>query len=229
MLLGNIMTRNYRTNRHLTFIVAFFITISLVALMPSLALADLPPRPGPPAPNSGSGSDSDKGNPSGGYITLQVPMASRGIWTVVQWQDQAGAWHDVEDWRGMLDDGWQKMWWIDPADFGKGPFRWEVYQDQHGKSLTSSSSFFLPNAAYERVTAEVELLPGQPLPQPNNLPASRLEPTAGVSSPTTASAPDFLPVTGAEPDAVDRSKFALSGGVLLLLIGTAIHVSFKEN
>lgn len=216
------MTRNYRTKQYLTLIFTFFITISLTIFVPSVALADLPPRPGPSAPSSDPGSDADAGDPIGGYITLQAPMAPAGIWTVVQWQDQAGGWHDIEGWRGLLDDDRQKVWWIAPADFGKGPFRWVVYQGQNGKSLTSSSPFYLPSAAYETVSVEIGSLPGQSLPSPDKLPVSQQGSAEVATSSTSTSTPDFLPVTGGEPEIISVSKLALTWGMLLALINRAL-------
>lgn len=212
------MTRYY-SNRRLTIIFAF-----LVALLPSLTLADLPPRPGPSTSSAEAGSDSGAGKPIGGYIALRMPTASEGLWTVVQWQDQTGAWHDIDGWRGMLDGGRQKVWWIDPADFGKGPFRWAVYREQNGQLLTSSSSFDLPRAAYETVSAEIESLSDAPISQRGKSPVSQ-QPLPGAAATST---PDFLPVTGAEPEIVSVSKLALVWGVLLALISRAINALHKE-
>lgn len=216
------MTGNHQINRYVVLIFAFFTTINLIALTPSLALADLPPRPGLPTPSSDPASDSDEGNPIGGYIVLRVPMAPEGLWTVVQWQDQAGRWHDTDGWRGLLDDGRQKVWWIDPADFGKGPFHWTVYQKQNGELLASSSSFNLPGTAYETVSTEIELPSGQSLPQPDKLPASRQAPAEAAASSVVTSTPDSLPVTGSELGIVSFSKLALVWGVLLALLNKAV-------
>lgn len=74
----------------------------------------------------------------------------RGLWTVVQWQDALGDWHDVEGWRGPLDEvakgEGRKVWWL-PADlFGAGPFRWLVYAQPGGALLATSSAFYLPGS-----------------------------------------------------------------------------------
>ena len=81
----------------------------------------------------------------------------RDLWTVVQWQDLLGQWHDVRGWRGALDvavideDGLlvgSKVWWVDKAGLGKGPLRWQVYQGKEGegKLLVTSGAFYLPNS-----------------------------------------------------------------------------------
>ncbi len=82
----------------------------------------------------------------GGSILLRVPSAPAGLWTVVQWQDGLGGWHDVEGWQSTLVDGWQ-IWWVSRRDFGTGPFRWTVYQDStKGAVLAVSQSFNLPTS-----------------------------------------------------------------------------------
>jgi hypothetical protein len=92
-------------------------------------------------------------------IELTVESAPAGLWTVVQWQDALGGWHDVEGWRGTLDEGDKKTWWVDKADYAKGPFRWVVYQGQGGDLLGTSESFYLPSGHGQIVTVEVSLAP----------------------------------------------------------------------
>src|SRR5688572_16967693 len=50
-------------------------------------------------------------------IALYAPGAPATAWTVVQWADPLGGWHDVEGWRGDLDEGEQKVWWVLDKDF----------------------------------------------------------------------------------------------------------------
>jgi hypothetical protein len=97
----------------------------------------------------------------GGFIELHVQAVQvpAGVWTVVQWQDAFGGWHDVEGWQGTLDAGDQKVWWVADKDFSTGPFRWVVYQGQGGPSLVASESFYLPAVSGERVRVEVSLGP----------------------------------------------------------------------
>jgi hypothetical protein len=101
------------------------------------------------------------GNPFGSYIELRLPTDNVNLWTAVQWQDSQGGWHDVENWRGILDEINQhkgdKLWWVYPRDYGKGPFRWQVYQSPGGKILATSRSFNLPGSANQRVIIELTL------------------------------------------------------------------------
>ena len=95
----------------------------------------------------------------GGSIMLRVPSAPAGLWTVVQWQDGLGGWHDVEGWQGTLVDGWQ-IWWVARRDFGTGPFRWVVYQDStKGALLAVSQSFNLPTSDGNLVWVTASLKP----------------------------------------------------------------------
>jgi hypothetical protein len=98
---------------------------------------------------------------SGGHVTahivLQVPFAPVGVWTVVQWQDGLGEWHDIKGWQGTLDEGHKKVWWVAAKDFGMGPFRWVVYQGRKDRLLATSDSFYLPDSAGENVRVRVSL------------------------------------------------------------------------
>jgi hypothetical protein len=76
---------------------------------------------------------------------------------MIQWQDSVGVWHDVEGWRSTLDRDNKQVWWVAGADFGKGPFRWVVYQAPEGKLLAKSKTFTLPNSAGETVIIKVSL------------------------------------------------------------------------
>jgi hypothetical protein len=70
----------------------------------------------------------------------------------------AGGWHDIEGWQGTLDEGDQKKWWLAPNLFGKGPFRWLVYQStERDELLATSESFYLPDFAGKKVWVEVSL------------------------------------------------------------------------
>lgn len=71
------------------------------------------------------------------------------LWTIVQWQDAFGNWHDVTGWQGGLDsisqqDGeyvGSKMWWAGREQAVPGVFRWLVLQDKDGARLGASESF----------------------------------------------------------------------------------------
>jgi hypothetical protein len=151
-----------------TFLLAFFILISVLLLAwpssPTHAGPGLPPRETPtPTRPPGDGDDDKDDEPVGAHIVLHIPSAPAGLWTIVQWQDSVGSWHDIEGWQGMLDDGDQKAWWLAADLFGKGPFRWLVYQGQGGKLLAQSELFYLPHSVGETVKIEVSLVPSQPM------------------------------------------------------------------
>jgi hypothetical protein len=93
----------------------------------------------------------------GAYIELHLQSAPAGLWAIVQWQDSAGAWQDVEGWHGTLDASGSRRWWVAAKDFGTGPFRWVIVQGD--ELLTASDPFYLPQAAGAVVTAEVFLSP----------------------------------------------------------------------
>lgn len=119
----------------------------------------LPPRD-PPTPTPSPDKDrGGKDKPVGAYIELQTQIASTGAWSVVQWQDNAGGWHDVEGWRGPLADGNNRRWWVAAKDFGKGPFRWVVTQGLGGQELGASAPFKLPSGANETLQVVVSLKP----------------------------------------------------------------------
>jgi hypothetical protein len=88
-----------------------------------------------------------------------VPSAPAGLWTGVQWQDGLGDWHAVQSWQGTLDavvDGeGSKLWWVAQAQWGQGPFRWELYQGQGGPVLARSGPFSLPRLANQTVRVQV--------------------------------------------------------------------------
>jgi hypothetical protein len=144
--------KNHPTILWLT--VFILISVLLLAWAPLLMHvgADLPSRATPvPEPP-----EDDK--PAGAHIVLQVESAPAGAWSIVQWQDSAGGWHDIDGWQGTLDEGDQKMWWLAADLFGKGPFRWLVYQSPRGeKLLATSDSFYLPDSADEKLWVEVSL------------------------------------------------------------------------
>lgn len=143
-----------------------------LALLPTLVQAapeTLPPRPPTPTPTQAT-SQTPSRAPTGALIILETTFdndwPSRGLawqdlWTMVQWQDGNGAWHDVEGWQGTLDEvegslGW-KTWWLAPDIFGRGPFRWVVYEQQDGPVMVISESFHLPDQKGGSRTVEVAL------------------------------------------------------------------------
>jgi hypothetical protein len=144
------------------------LAIILLAVLPETAEA-LPPRPTVPLPP-------DDIEPSAqAQIQLQVRFPDswpwqtthwQDLWTMVQWQDPSGAWHDVEGWQGTLDEvrcsengdvtGY-KTWWVGGEHMGKGPFRWLVYQGKGSRLLATSESFDLPSINKAMLVVEVSL------------------------------------------------------------------------
>jgi hypothetical protein len=80
-------------------------------------------------------------------------------WTAIQWQDAVGAWHEVTGWQGTLAEDGVQTWWVGPADFGTGPFRWMIYSGYHAKLLATSAAFNLPSRDRAIVQVEVTLAP----------------------------------------------------------------------
>lgn len=154
-------------NRNLSILVvaiaALAVTVTAVAWLSAAAgpvRADLPPRPtaAPTAtPLPDNDTDNGDGALQGATITLMVENPPPQAWTAVQWQDAFGEWHDVEGWRGRLDDGAgdAKIWWVAPKDFDTGPFRWQVYEQVEGALVASSDAFMLPAEAGAVVLVEV--------------------------------------------------------------------------
>lgn len=117
----------------------------------------LPPRP-TPAPTASPTTIPSAYVREGGLIELDLHPAREGLWTMIQWQDARGQWHDVDGWQGTV-DGAIQIWWVAPRDFGKGPFRWRVYQNPGGLLLATSQSFSLPHTTGETVRVDVGIKP----------------------------------------------------------------------
>ncbi len=101
-----------------------------------------------PAPRPGEGPpqgwwETVPAPPDGARILLLAPPHREGAWSVVQWQDGDGRWHDVEGWRGEIQGG-RKRWWVHPSLYGKGPFRWQIYSRPGGSLVVQSPPFTLP-------------------------------------------------------------------------------------
>jgi hypothetical protein len=152
-----------KTNRALSIRLKFLLSglcaLLLVtsATLPTQATASaLPPRPSPsPTPIVEPAASAP-----GALIKLNAqPVTQPALWTVVQWQDRLGGWHDVEGWRGTLDEVsngvGKKIWWVARANFDTGPFRWVIYQSPGGKLLAASGSFQLPR--YENTMGVIEV------------------------------------------------------------------------
>ena len=146
--------------------------------MLSLSQATAAPPPPLPATFTPTPTRASAKPATGGSIELQAQFSQawpwdtmhwQELWTVVQWQNNAGEWRTVTGWQGTLDDvvvggdggvvGY-KMWWVVNADLGKGPFRWMVYKSQGDTMpMVTGDLFDLPDAANTTVTVEVSLFP----------------------------------------------------------------------
>jgi hypothetical protein len=136
------------------------------------ASSDLPPRPptATPVPPEKPGNGAKASEHAGAWIELHFqlpahspPLHGPELWTVVQWQDTDGGWHDVEGWQGTMDDlaigVGNKVWWVAENDLGTGPFRWIVRRRYGGDLLAGSESFHLPGTAGETMQVEVSATP----------------------------------------------------------------------
>lgn len=123
-------------------------------LWPARAYAELPPRPTEP-PGSDQ-KDESPVRPPVAPLVLNTSPAQSGLWSVVQWQDPQGGWHDVEGWRGWVTNG-KTIWWVEEKNFGEGPFRWAVFQTDGGALLALSEPFSLPTQPRLTMTIAVTL------------------------------------------------------------------------
>jgi hypothetical protein len=133
------------------FVLLMILIMMMGWALPAVADTPLPPRY-PPRVRHGKHE-----KPVGAYIELRPYSQRETLWTVVQWQDKAGDWHEVEGWRGELDEGYKKVWWVAPADFNKGPFHWVIFQARGSQILATSEPFYLPHIANEIILSEVWL------------------------------------------------------------------------
>jgi len=151
-------TNNHQPRIRLQLVAAILCVLVVAALLPTAAHA-LPPRPTPVTPTPIPVAVFT--SPGWAVIELHVQPAQAGRWTVVQWQDALGGWHDVEGWRGTLDEVSNgvgtKKWWVARPNLNTGPFRWVIYQSQGGKLLAASEAFRLPRYENTAVLVEVSL------------------------------------------------------------------------
>jgi hypothetical protein len=140
------------------------ILLALLTAMPAAAMPPRPPRPTapPPAPSAASYRERT-------LIVLSLllpieipPTVWQPLWTVVQWQDAMGGWHDVEGWRGALDEAafgiGKKTWVVEDKDLGTGPFIWLVYAHPGGELVAASAMFYLPAKAGDIFESRVQVV-----------------------------------------------------------------------
>jgi len=124
----------------------FIVVVAVLVLLLIAPVAALPPRPPRPThvtPTATAQSVTTSPVMDGGYIQLQLSGQFTGLQAIVQWEDGNGNWHNVSGWQNTLSQSIIK-WWVAPADFGKGPFRWALYQDTPANIVATSASFYLP-------------------------------------------------------------------------------------
>jgi len=105
--------------------------------------------------------------PAEGAITLRAYPTEPDYWTVVEWGDSQGGWHQVEGWQALFDDQHQVAWGISSDDFGKGPYRWVIHESKGGAIVAASDPFSLPASAGEAVGIHIPLLWSTPV-QPSS-------------------------------------------------------------
>ncbi len=139
-----------------------FFTLGILLLTTAVTADDLPPRPPTVTPIPAATATPiaiPDAPPNGGQIILTQTGPDAfppDTWTVVQWQNKAGDWYDVGGWQGTFNGDSQVIWWVDAANFGQGPFRWQAYPDQSRATLLATSDpFTLP--ARNRATVIVEI------------------------------------------------------------------------
>lgn len=136
------------------------------------AQADLPPRPTvtvrPTSTATSSPTATVRATPEPrpkdpvATLILYIRPSPSGLWSVVQWQDTQGDWHDVEGWRGTVVNG-KTVWWVEEKDFGTGPFRWTIYAEGDGALVAITRSFYLPDQPQHELIVDVPLILNDPL------------------------------------------------------------------
>jgi hypothetical protein len=111
-------------------VMLFMFTFLAVRVYPTWAAPpQMPPRPPKPTPTrlpqtDNSSHVSISASWASAFIHLNVVGGDVNTYTMIEWQDSRGNWHAVDGWRGTLEDGIWKRWWLPSYLFGAGPFRW---------------------------------------------------------------------------------------------------------
>ena len=160
---------------------SMLILMLLILAASAIEAAAMPPRPGRGDEADGEGDSS----PRVASIGLYLPFDG---WTVVQWQDESG-WHDVESWQARPQESWV-IWNVEKKDFGKGPFRWAVFEGQErGEPVAFSEEFYLPQRPGQELSLEVI-----PVATPTVRVTSTLTPTE-TQTPTAMPSASLTPTT----------------------------------
>ena len=138
-----------KTHKHLLGKITLFVAVAMLLLVIAMPVNALPPRPPRPPHVTPTAAPTSQVNSSvaidGGFIRLVVEPLNPALSAVVQWQDGTGKWHSVGGWRSETVTMPTK-WWVNPSDFGKGPFRWLVYEHSQKNVVATSDTFFLPES-----------------------------------------------------------------------------------
>lgn len=95
----------------------------------------------------------------GSHVVLKVATndaVSPSWWTVIQWQDNRGRFHDVEGWRSQLSAQRRQRWWVASKDAETGLFRWQIYDSNTNYVIWTSQTFYLP-ADGQELTIEADI------------------------------------------------------------------------
>jgi len=163
--------------------------------------------------------------PTGGWIKLSVSGAPGGVWTVVQWQDNWGQWHQVDGWQHGLDANGQWVWWAGNSSLSnRGLLRWVVYQWYGGPVWATSLVFKLPSAPGRWVWVNIN--------GPDATPAATAIPTQAAATQAQAASP--AAAVGAAPAgaAPTGTYFVQAGDTLYgiaLRFGTTISALMAQN
>lgn len=135
-------------NKKLAFLLIIVLLGPAILAFVQAPIGELPPRPPTIAPTLGA------------QIALAPPpgvIVWPAWWSVVQWRDAAGHWHDVDGWQGTFDAAGRVVWWVGPEHLGSGPFRWVVYESpERLHEVGQSEPFYLPSQ--HRTVLEVGLI-----------------------------------------------------------------------
>lgn len=135
-------------------LLASWLIFAFVSLLFSPATTQAQGSPLPTATPLGTPPPDEYQAPPGGTIILQVYNAPADAWTVVQWQDANGDWHNVEGWQSDVTTGYVG-WWVAPANFASGPFRWLLQSATQEEAAAISDSFYLPDHINDVVLIEL--------------------------------------------------------------------------
>ena len=186
----------------------------------------------------------DENNADGAYIELRVQPDLGGLWTVVQWQDGMGRWHDVDGWRTQVEADQVVNWWVAPRDLDTGPYRWLVYQDQDHRTVVvwASELFYLPKRGETLVVnTAVSMRPApdrpdfKPMMPPDQRPHDSVMPEKErqpyMPMPEKHSQPDpLMPETGSSLGATPQLVTTVSSAIAALaLVAGGLVAAFRRG